>query len=63
MSGLKTSIGYMPMMQCPSCGKDWQWDDYYNIQEDDERECPNCEAVAVVVETEVLMHVKLRAKP
>ena len=60
MSG---TMGYMPMMSCPSCNKGWQWDDYYDVENGDERECPNCGKVAVVSEKEVLMHVRLKAKP
>ena len=56
-------MGYMPMMVCPSCDKGWQWDDYYDVEDGDERECPNCGKVAVVSEKEVLMHVRLKAKP
>jgi len=58
----KTSTGYMPMMTCPSCGKSWQWDDYYCVEVDSERECPFCGNTAIVSEKEVLMYVTLTVK-
>jgi len=57
------TYGYMPMMECPACNKDWQWDDYYDVQEGTERECPNCGADVVVEWAEPLLHVCIKVKP
>lgn len=31
-----------PMVQCPHCKKESQWDDYYDLKAGEERECEKC---------------------
>ena len=40
------------MITCPACGKEYQQDDYYEMGEGCELECPNCEAEIVIAEVE-----------
>lgn len=39
----------MPIVECPHCHKVFQWDDYYDMQEGDSRECPQCEKEIFVI--------------
>lgn len=57
------TMGYLPMMHCPSCRKSWQLDDYYSLSVGSELECPHCEKVAVIVEYETMIHCTLHVKP
>ena len=43
----------MPMVDCPHCRKEFQWDDYYDIKPGDTKECLYCEKVihVIVVDT------------
>ncbi len=38
-----TDNNSMPMVVCPHCEKEFQWDDYYELAVGDSRECPKCE--------------------
>lgn len=44
-----------PMVECPHCGKTFQWDDYYDLANDDEHDCPHCEKTIYVscVDTQI----------
>ena len=54
--------GQMPCVKCPACMHDWQWDDYYDIDEGTERKCPFCRAEIEVEWAEAVMHVSLVPK-
>lgn len=57
-----TGSSMMPMIDCPGCGKAWQWDDYYTIQVGSERECPHCGKTVEVIEAEQVMHCRFAIK-
>ncbi len=38
-----TTHNDLPMGECPHCGHEWQIDDYYDLDNGDTLECPNCE--------------------
>ena len=58
-AGTHTTIGYMPVMECPACGQRWQWDDYYDMRNGMRRDCPHCDAEVEVSEVETLIHCRL----
>jgi len=49
----------MPMVECPSCGKEWQWDDYYDVEVNEERECPHCGKGCKIVSVDTSIIVEL----
>jgi endogenous inhibitor of DNA gyrase (YacG/DUF329 family) len=60
MSESKETKSNMPMAECPHCGKEWQWDDYYNlIPYHSSRECPGCKKEIYVLDIETVMWVRL----
>jgi hypothetical protein len=56
---VSTTSGFVPMLTCPSCDYEWQWDDYYDIKRGDERECPRCEKTAYVTDVDTQIYVCL----
>jgi hypothetical protein len=54
----------MPMVECPSCHRDFQIDDYYDFHGDnEERECPNCNTVLYCTYVETVMYATFQTKP
>lgn len=51
----------MPMVTCPSCEKEFQWDDYYDVEVDEVRDCPHCGRGCKVVAKDVEIVVDLEA--
>lgn len=49
----------LPMVECPHCGKEFQWDDYYDVKTGSETECSKCEKTIYVAESYVSMNVRL----
>ena len=45
-----------PMVSCPVCGAQFQQDDYYEMREGSELDCPKCKCALVVSETEMVMY-------
>lgn len=45
-----------PMVTCPHCGVESQWDDYYDLRAGDERECEKCGKTVHVLSVEHVMH-------
>lgn len=39
----KTVYSTLPMVECPHCGKTFQWDDYYDLKAGDDLVCQRCE--------------------
>jgi NAD-dependent SIR2 family protein deacetylase len=52
----------MPMCECPHCGGEFQWD-YYEVEDDDEHECPICEETIHVVAVDHSTFVRLSVTP
>ena len=53
----------MPMAECPHCEKEFQVDDYYDVNIDTELQCPNCEKFVYVHDQEIIMRVNLEKEP
>lgn len=53
----------LPMVTCPSCKRESQWDDYYDMHVGDSRECPKCEAEIVVTSVETYTYVTVIVAP
>lgn len=51
----------LPMVVCPVCGKESQWDDYYDARVGTTRDCPKCEALIEVVEIDIVTYVRVKA--
>lgn len=62
MTYRNTTGADMPVMECPGCGKEWQWDDYYDVRVGSERECPHCEKTVEVIEAEQVLHCRFAVK-
>lgn len=52
----------MPMVECPGCFKEWQWDDYYDVRTGTERECPNCGADIIVTSVDQIIRATVEVK-
>lgn len=59
----KTTDGTLPMVECPECEREFQWDDYYDVERGSEYECPHCKAQVVVILAERQTYVQLGVKP
>lgn len=51
------------MVECPHCGKVFQWDDYYELKVGDSRECPKCEKEVFVIATDIEITATLGVMP
>lgn len=49
----------MPMVRCPHCSHEFQWDDYYDIEVGRSKICGKCEKTIYVAEVYTAMHVRL----
>ena len=49
----------IPMLQCPHCGQEFQWDDYYDVDVGSKIDCPKCERVIYVDTVDHRIHVTL----
>lgn len=49
----------MPMWACPSCNKEQQYDEYYDLKIGSSMMCQYCEAEFEVEDIECAMHVQL----
>lgn len=60
---MKTTFVSFPMVECPRCGKEFQWDDYYDVEDDDERECPLCNGMIRVTNVDTSITATLVSLP
>lgn len=51
------TLNIMPVCECPHCGKSFRCDDYCDIDDSTELDCPNCEETVFVTSVEFVMHV------
>lgn len=49
----------LPMITCPACKREAQWDDYYDICVGSSRQCQHCEAEIVVTEVDTQTWVRV----
>lgn len=49
----------LPMVTCPACKRESQWDDYYDIGVGSSRECQHCEAEIVVTAVDVCTYISV----
>ena len=51
----KHTYADFPMVECPHCGKTFQWEEYWDVQDGDDAECPKCEKTIYVhnVDTQI----------
>ena len=59
MSEPKTTFCDVHMLTCPFCGHEFQWGDYYDVQEGSEIDCPKCERVIYVDTVDHRIYVTL----
>ena len=52
----------MPIVECPGCFKEWQWDDYYDVHVGSERECPHCETTVIVTCVDTVVRASIEVK-
>lgn len=48
-----------PMVTCPHCRKEFQLDDYYNLQTGDSFDCDKCEKEIFILERDTTISFKL----
>ena len=58
-----TSANAMPMATCPHCEHVTQFDDWYDFQGGESRDCPKCEKTMHVLDVEAVMYVRLGTEP
>ena len=56
---MKRTYNDMPMLTCPYCDKEFQYDDYCDTERGDEIDCPHCEKVMVVDTLDFTINVQL----
>lgn len=56
---MNTTYCNMPMCECPHCGHEFQWEDYYEVEHGSSRECPRCEETIHVRCVDSVMMVEL----
>lgn len=49
----------LPMVRCPHCEYEFQWDDYYDIDAGSKIDCGDCERTIWVAEAYIAVHVRL----
>ena len=54
-----TTLNDIPSAECPHCGVAFQWDDYYEMEAGDTRECPQCEKVIYVTGVDTIIQATL----
>lgn len=61
---MNTTLNDMPMVECPNCDEEFQWDDYYDVKAGSTRECENCgtELEVLSVDTSIQCRVGIRAE-
>ncbi len=52
-----------PMLTCPACEVESQIDDYYDVEEDSEQDCPKCGVALVCTSTETILYWNWKVKP
>ena len=52
----------LPMVTCPHCDKEDQWDDYYDLRAGDVRDCPNCEKEIHILELDTIITICVGAE-
>jgi hypothetical protein len=53
-------LNCLPIVTCPACQKETQFDDYYEMRAGDERECRHCEATIVVTSVVTCTYVTVK---
>ena len=49
----------LPMLDCPHCEKEFQYDDYYDVHIDTEIDCPHCEKSFYILEKDTVIQVRI----
>jgi hypothetical protein len=52
----------MPMVLCPNCDQEFQWDDYYDIAPGKTRECMHCHRELVVIDVDTTIECRIGVK-
>jgi hypothetical protein len=52
----------LPVIECPSCFNEFQWDDYYDIHVGHERECPHCKCTVIVTTVDTVVRASFEVK-
>ena len=56
---MNTTYSTLPFIECPHCEKEFQCDDYYDIERGSELECQHCAKPIHVLSTETVVSVRL----
>lgn len=59
----RTLIAEFPMVCCPHCGKEQQWDDCYDLHAGSSRDCQHCEKEIHVLSTDTVIYARLSTVP
>lgn len=63
MSAENILIAQLPMVRCPHCGKEQQWDDCYEIKSGSSIDCEECEKEIHVLSVDMTIHLRLSTAP
>jgi len=53
----------MPIVTCPFCGNNFQYDDYYRLSSGDEIECPDCDKVMYLLSVDTIIQARIGTEP
>jgi len=59
----RTLLAEFPMVCCPHCGKEQQWDDCYDLHAGSSRGCQHCEKEIHVLSTDTVIYARLSTTP
>lgn len=59
---MKTTHSYMPIVECPLCEQESQWDDYYDIKAGTTRECEHCGTELEVLSVDTTIECRIGIK-
>lgn len=52
----------MPIVECPNCEQEFQWDDYYDVSAGNSRECQHCGSELEVLSVDITVECRIGIK-
>ena len=55
----RTLLAELPIVCCPHCGAEQQWDDYYDLHAGSSRDCYECDKEIHVLSVDTVMYARV----
>lgn len=56
-------LAEIPVVRCPHCGAEQQWDDYYDLHAGSSQDCEKCEKEIHVLSVDVVIYARISTTP